>query len=275
MPLREPAGYTRREGRSKAGNEGDCVEIADLIYRILGWKILASAKIDGRDVVVVEKGGRRELVYDHVIHSRLYNNSVYSGQYWDYFVPLPAVFPKPKMLIVGLGGGTVPFRIQKLFGKKVKIDVVEISREMVAMSRAFLPERLDANIIVEDGNAYLSRKKAAYEIIISDPYVGDGIPSAFFEEQYVKNCNRALKGNGILAINYALTFQTISRKPDLIKKLRKFFKVYVLHYPNAGGNIVLVCSKKYNSKEIARRIRKNFKKDKENEFLFKAYAGMK
>ena len=224
---------------------------------------------------MVDKGNRRELVYDHVIHSRLYNDSIYTRQYWDYFSPLPAVFEKPRILIVGLGGGTMPFQIKKLYGKKATVEVVELSREMVKLSKAFLPEKLDARIILGDGNSYLSREKGRYDIIISDPYVGEQIPEDFFDEGYVKNAYNALKDDGILAINYALTLRSISKKAGLMKNLRRLFNVYDIDYPSSAGNIVIVCSKKYSAKEIIRRIDRNFPRDSENKFLLDAYSGMR
>lgn len=237
--------------------------------------MLASAKIDGKDVLVVDKRNKRELVYDHVIHSRLYNNSIYTRQYWDYFIPLPSIFNNPRVLIIGLGGGTMPFQIQKIYGKKARIDVVELKREMIGLSKAFLPEKLEARIILEDGYDYISKKKGAYDIIISDPYVGETIPDDFFGADYIQGCYDALSDDGILAINYALTLKDISKKPGLVKRLGKLFKVYTLNYPYSSGNIILICSKKAEAKEIFRRIDKNLPKDAENQFLIRAYSSMK
>lgn len=237
--------------------------------------MLASARINGMDVVAVKKRGRRELVYDHVIHSRLYDDSMYTRQYWDYLIPLAAVFENPRILIIGLGGGTIPFQIRKKFGSRVAIDVVEINKEMVRLSKAFLPESLDARIIIGDGYAYLAHKRAMYDVIIADPYVSGEIPDEFFQSNFIENANRALKENGILGINYALTIRALSRRPGLIKKLRKAFNVYTVNYPRSSGNAILVCSKKYKADEIHKRIRSNFPEDGENGFLLKAYSEMR
>jgi spermidine synthase len=234
--------------------------------------VLASAKIGGKDVVAVKKKGRRELIYDHIIHSRLYDDSIYTKQYWDYLLPLAAVFEKPKILVIGLGGGTIPFQIMKKFGNRATIDVVEIDREMVRLSKAFLPEKLEANIVIGDGYAYLSDKKAVYNVIIADPYISGEIPDEFFQNNFIENANNALKENGILGINYALTIRALSRRSDLVRKLRKAFSVYTINYPRSSGNAILVCSKKYKIDKINDRITDNFPKDGENGFLFKAYS---
>lgn len=244
------------------------------MYELLGWRVLASTKIDGKDVVAVDKGNRRELVYDHVIHSQIYKNSIYTRQYWDYFTPIPAVFQKSKILIIGLGGGTMPFQIKKVFGKKVKIDVVEINREIVRLSKALLPKRLDAKIIIGDGYSYVSGKRGAYDLIISDAFLGKEIPDEFFKANYIQNVHRALNETGIFAINYILNPKDLLEKSHLMKELRKLFNVYILNYPHSAGNIVIVCSKKYEKQEIISKMEKNFPKDDENGFLLRAYSRM-
>ncbi len=246
--------------------------IEDIIYGILGWKVLASARIDGKNVVAVKKRGKRELIYDHVIHSQLFDNSLFTHQYWDYFMPLPAVFQRPKVLMIGLGGGTIPFQLERTFGNKAEIDVVEISDEMVRLSEAFLPKRLDARIIVEDGYSYIGKQRGKYDLIISDPYVSGNIPGEFFDERFVKNIHDALSPDGILAINYALTLRAVAKRHGLMARLKRLFKVYTVNYAHPPGNVVIVASKKYDFAEILSRINKNFPKTEESMFLLKAYA---
>ncbi len=242
------------------------------IYGLLGWRILAAEKIDGKDVVAVKKKGRRELVYDHVIHSMLRDGSIYTRHYWDYTLPLPSIFNAPLVLVIGLGGGTIPYQMRKLFGKSISIEVVEAEERMLGLSRAFLPETLDAKITIGDGKSYLAMRKNEYSLIIADPYVGGEISAGFFAGEFIEDAYEALKADGVLAINYALTARAAFRKSGLLVKLRRRFKVFSVNYPGSIGNVILVCSKKYGAEEICSRIEKNFPRTQENSFLLRAYA---
>ena len=220
----------------------------------------------------MQKKGRRELVYDHIIHSRLYDNTIYTGQYWDYMLPLAAAFKKPRILVIGLGGGTIPFQIRKKFGVSARVDVVEISREMERLSRAFLPEDPHARIILCDGLEYLRKTRSRYDVIISDPYISGEMPSEFFGAGFAEAASRALKPSGILGINLALTLRSMSKRRAMRRALGKEFTTYCLHYPGSSGNLVYVCSKKLRMGEMLERITANFSADERSAVLFGAYS---
>lgn len=248
---------------------------SDIVYKILGWNILAHTEIDGKGIYVVKKRNERVLVYDHTIHSQILDKTLYTHQYWDYFLPIPSIYQKPKILIMGLGGGTIPYQLRKLFGSRIDIDVVEISKKMVAMSKVFLPERVDMKIIIGDGYSYISKKKNTYDIIIMDSYVGGVVPDEVFEGQFLKDAKEALRKNGILAINYAFTPKSFMRKWRLYKRLKNLFKLYTLNYAHSAGNSVIICSKSYDKGELLEKMNKNFPIIDENKFLIKAFKNIK
>ncbi len=247
------------------------MSLENAVYALLGWQVLASARIGGKDAVAVRKRKRRELVYDHVIHSCLYDNTIYTGQCWDYLLPLASVSGNPRILIIGLGGGTLPFQIMKKF-KRAEVEVVEISREMVRLSAAFLPERLAARVILGDGLEYVKRRKNAYDLIIMDAFVGSETPGAFFSRSFADNARKALKSNGILGINYIFTFRSLPKRRAFVESLKELFNVYQIAYPRSSYNSILVCSKRYGMAEISKRIERNFKQDGGNRQILKAYS---
>ena len=46
-----------------------------------------------------------------------------NGKDWDYFTPLPLLYDKPNILMIGLGGGTIVYQINKLYSRKISMDV--------------------------------------------------------------------------------------------------------------------------------------------------------
>ncbi len=265
-----------QNARAWKASEGEKnMSLEETIYKILGWKVLASAKIGGKDVVVVRKKNRVELVYDHIIHSQIFDESIFTHQYWDYLLPLPAMFRRPRVLIMGLGGGTMPYQMKKIFGKKVLIEVVEKSPEMVKLSKTFLPKKLDAKITISEGISYVRKKRSEYDIIISDIYVGGRIPEELYLKKSAKYVHGALSKDGIFAVNYALTMNSAIRKKELLSMLGKYFKVYEIDYPGGRGNEIIICSKKYLCDEIISEVSNYFSNIPESRFLVKAYSGMK
>lgn len=251
------------------------MNIEDAVYRILGWKILGRGKIEGKEVVVVRKGERVEVVYDHIIHSEIFDGRVFTGQYWDYMMAAPALFKKSRVLVMGLGGGTVPYQMKKVFGGRIDLDVVEKNQKMIELSRVFLPGKLNMNVINAEAIRYIKGVRSAYDIIISDIYVGGKIPEELFMDKNAEYFNMALKKNGILIINYALTVDSLARKSELVRKLGRFFKVYQMSYPGARGNLILVCSKGFTAKEISEKICRYFERIKEKNRISSAYSGLR
>ena len=92
-----------------------------------------------------------------------------------------AVVEKPKrMLIVGLGGGTVPSFLHKHY-PKTTIDVVDIDPVVVDVAKKFFAFREDDTLhaYVADGRRFIEKCKNPYDIIFLDAFGSGhaGVPS--------------------------------------------------------------------------------------------------
>ncbi len=232
-------------------------------------------EIKESNIVVVKRRNDRVLLSDNIIYSMLRDGTIYTKSYWDYFSALPSLYSSPKVLLIGLGGGTIPYQMNHLFGNKVKIDAVEIDPNMVKASKAFLPGKIDANIMVEDGFTYVAKCKNKYDVIILDSFKVDSIPDPFFEEKFIENVYNALTDNGVLAINYTFKTTGLLRQHSYKATMRKRFKVYAvnLHQPMLL-NQIFIASKRFSKKEIVGLIERNFPKDAENAFILECYKRM-
>lgn len=248
--------------------------VADAIQRLLGLEIIADKRSAYSNIVVVQKKNERVLISDKVIYSKLRNDSLYTDFYWDYFIPLPALFRDPKILIVGLGGGTIPYQYNKLYKGRADIDVVEIDREMVRMANVFLTEKPEMKIIIGDGPSYIATVKDAYDIIIFDAYRKGTIPQTFLEESLICDTYSALKRDGILAINYAFSLNTLLRKRRYTRMLRHRFNLYSIKYAPLSGNVIFICSKRFSKEEMLRKIEEKFVVNSENRRVLNSYSRM-
>ncbi len=228
----------------------------------LGWRTLAKGKSGGTGYKIIEKKGRRLLTASGIIYSALNGASNFSGTYHDYFLPLPLLFRKPHVLVIGLGAGTIPFLLSRMYGKRVRIDVAETDRECIRLAGKFLPKgRHGFRIIHGDGAKYVVGRSGSYDIIIQDAFVEWGalgslhIPSAFLHDGFISDAADALSDNGILAINYAPNALYL---PIYLRRLRRHFRhVYRMRHIFLGSYII-VCSKSLDRKAMLRVVSSEF-----------------
>jgi spermidine synthase len=238
---------------------------------LFGWKVILEIKES--DITVVKRRWDRVLLSHNIIYSRLMDSSIYTYGYWDYFLLLPALHKRSRTLVLGLAGGTTPYQMNQLFGNRVRIDAVEIDRNMVRASKVFLPKRLNAKIIVGDAFSYTARSKDKYDVITLDVFRRMEVPDEFQTERFVENAHTALKKDGIMAINYLST--DFSAKEYLFKRrLGKRFKVYTIREPRLFGNKIFICSKKLGKVQIIKRLCSNFPVSSENAFIMDGYRKM-
>ena len=116
------------------------------------------------------------------------------------FVPDPT-----HILIIGLGGGTLPTAFAELF-PTAKIDAVEIDPAVTRVARDFFGFVPTDNTRVFDQDARVWTKRAVlrprrYDIIILDAFNGEYIPEHLMTEEYLRETKSLLSPGGILMAN--------------------------------------------------------------------------
>jgi spermidine synthase len=224
------------------------------------------------NTTIERHGDKQVMKYNNVTYSMLDDNSIYTHMYWDFFLPLPLVFENPRILLIGLGGGTVPYQMKTVFNGKISMDIVEINKKMINVASEFL--KLDMsqfNIYIEDGAEFVMRKRNSYEIIIMDAYINDRIPKQFLEEDFIHNAYLALADKGILAINYALRLSLLFEYYMYKRRLAKYFNLYTISKGTRSSNSILICAKNLTKIDIKSAISSNMQVSEENKFIADAY----
>ena len=118
--------------------------------------------------------------------------------------------PDPKrVLIIGLGGGTLPRTLQKLY-PAIAIDVVEIDPAVTRMAKqyfTFVPGPA-TQVAEQDGRVFVKRALQAgksYDLVILDAFDHQYIPEHLLTVEFLKEVKGVLAPNGVLAAN---TFAT-------------------------------------------------------------------
>ena len=70
-----------------------------ILGRLFGAeKLKLKAKAGDATIEITEKDGTKTLRYNGTVYSRLKKDSVFTHEYWDYFIPLAYTYPNPHML---------------------------------------------------------------------------------------------------------------------------------------------------------------------------------
>jgi spermidine synthase len=116
------------------------------------------------------------------------------------------VNPAPQsVLVVGLGGGTLPRALREVL-PKVRIDVVEIDPAVVRVANRyfdFTPSDL-TRVIESDGRVYVKRAQRAgqhYDLIMLDAFDHEYIPEHLLTREFLQEVKSLLTPQGVLAAN--------------------------------------------------------------------------
>lgn len=234
-------------------------------------KQLYKIKDNGNTLSIVEYGDERLFKFNGITYSKLSKKSLFTHSYWDCFIPCAYVFAKPRILLIGLGGGTTAYQLETLLGDSASIDIVENSRKTVELANHFVPKQLKSRVIIDDGADYVRSIRGRYDLIILDAYYSNKIPDQFLQTDFLSNAQNALTGSGILAVNFAMTFMGSLAYTSYVSKLKRRFIVYKTTITPLDGNAILVCSKRLFKDEILKRIKERMTLNDENEFLLRNY----
>ena len=143
------------------------------------------------------------------------------------------------VLLVGLGGASIPKFLQKHF-PQMRQDIVEIDPDVVGVCQEWFEFRgsPQVRVIVMDGRVYLKRTRKKYDVILLDAYAADHIPFHLTTLEFVHLVKAHLKPGGLMASN--LWEPAVNRfyAAELKTFQVTFPQVYTLRADTTGNVIV-------------------------------------
>jgi spermidine synthase len=152
-----------------------------------------------------------------------------------------ALVEEPKrVLVVGLGGGTIPSLLRKHY-PRMTIDVVDIDPGVVEVAKKFFAFREDAamRVYVEDGRRFIERCKEPYDIIFLDAYGADNIPYDLATKEFLQAVRRAVRPKGVVASNVWSGSYNPLHDAMLRTYQEVFDDLYVIAVKDSGNEILL------------------------------------
>lgn len=180
-------------------------------------KLLHSERSLYREVLVYESGSVRCICFTR--YCRIGRQTCQDVERPDRIVMnypqmmLGALFVKPEprsVLIIGLGGGTLPRALQEVV-PHARIDVVEIDPAVVNVARRYfdlgqfeLGQGGKLNVIEADGRVHVKRAlrgQQRYDLIMLDAFDHEYIPEHLLTREFLEEVKSLLTPSGVLAAN--------------------------------------------------------------------------
>ena len=211
-------------------------------------KVLHSEKSLYQNVIVVER--QREICLQFTVKRDLRNQTC-----MDLDHPRQMIFSYTRMmmatlllredpasiLIVGLGGGTLPMAYQELF-PAAHIDVVEIDPAVVRVAEKFFRFKAGPNTRVhtQDARVFgrrMLRQGKRYDMILLDAYNGEYIPEHLMTAEYLAETRSLLTDGGVLSANtFAISALYDHESTTYAQVFGTFFN---FRHPDSANRVVL------------------------------------
>jgi spermidine synthase len=227
-------------------------EILLLLSLLLAWpaqaEVIHEEKSKYRDITVTEERGRRCLLFN--VHRGDRNQTcMYVNDpdrlVFDYTqMSFAGLLLKPdpqSILVIGLGGGSIPMVFSQLY-PEARIDVVEVDEAVVRVAEEYFDfaETDNMRAIVEDGRPFIKRaglRGIKYDYIVLDAFSGDYIPEHMLTREFLEEVKAIMTEDSVLVAN---TFST-SRLYDheSVTYQRVFNEFYNFKLPTSGNRIII------------------------------------
>jgi len=174
--------------------------------------VLHTEKSLYRNVTVTEQDGERCMKF-----SRFYQGSRQSCiflndrsklvfAYTKMMLASLYLTPNPKrVLVIGLGGGTLPGALQRLY-PDIDMDVVEVDAAVIRVAQKYFDFRPGPNVhvIEEDGRVFVKRAGRSgtkYDLVLLDAFDHEYIPEHMLTREFLQEVKAVMQPDGVLAAN--------------------------------------------------------------------------
>ncbi len=173
--------------------------------------IISQEKSLYRVIIIYEENGLRCMKFGTHDNGRQSCMTIADPDRLVFNLPkmiMGALYLKPnpgRILVIGLGGGTVVDVLQKLLPGS-QVDAVELDPAVIRVAKkyfAFIPAP-GTNLYAEDGRVFvkhLLKKKIKYDLIILDAFDHISVPEHMTTREYLKELANLLEHDGVLAAN--------------------------------------------------------------------------
>ncbi len=161
-------------------------------------------------------------------------------------VPILAHGAVKKLLIIGGGDGGILREVLK--HDAIDVTQVEIDKAVIDMAVEYLPKHSDsaydnprANIIIDDGMAFVKDCSEKFDVIIVDGTDPIGPGEVLFTEDFYAHCKNCLNEDGVIVTQNGVPFLQIEEVKNTHQRLGQHFTdatFYTVAVPTYYGGLM-------------------------------------
>ncbi len=150
-----------------------------------------------------------EVRYTQGRYSLCTENAIYS--YEDLYVNFRDSFQQinwehykiQKVLLLGLGLGSVPLLLEQSFNKNFQYTAVEIDPVVISFAKKYGLGTLHSpiDLICTDAHSYVMQSKDQFDLIIVDLFIDTEVPLVFEHPEWVRKLKTLMSSEGLLMYN--------------------------------------------------------------------------
>lgn len=150
-----------------------------------------------------------------------------------------------RMLVVGLGGGTLPMFLRKHY-PAAAIDIAEIDPDVVDVAKRFFAFREDESMraYVGDGRRFIEKVRQPYDIVFLDAYGARNVPAHLTTREFLLAVRRALAPGGVVVSNVWRPASNPLYDSMVRTHQEAFEELFILDVPGDVNNIFLALSRR-------------------------------
>jgi spermidine synthase len=164
-----------------------------------------------------------------------------------------------RVLVVGLGGGSLPMFLRKHY-PAAEIDVAEIDPGVVDVAKQFFGFREDerTRAHVGDGRQFIENVRQPYDIIFLDAFGARDVPKHLTTQEFLLAVRRALVTSGVVVSNVWRPAANPLHDSMVRTHQEVFDELFILDVPGDVNNILLALPRKQplNRGELVQLARK-------------------
>ncbi|MFN4079352.1 MAG: spermidine synthase [Saprospiraceae bacterium] len=194
------------------------------------------------ELSVILSKGRLQLISGNAIYSwdDLYHNFTRLFESLDM-----RSRPRADVLLLGLGLGSVPYILEKKYGRRYAYTIVELDEMVADMASRYALDRLDSpvEIVVADALTFVEVCQQRFDMVIMDVFEDEMTPPQFETDAFLDDCIDLLRPGGILIYNRLANSEQQKRETNRFFE-RKFKRAAPeAAYLDTGGNWMLYAYK--------------------------------
>ncbi|MBF0294273.1 MAG: fused MFS/spermidine synthase [Magnetococcales bacterium] len=173
--------------------------------------VISQEKSLYRNILIYEENGLRCMKFGTHDNGRQSCMTIANPDQLVFNLPkmlLAALYLKPnpaRILVIGLGGGTVVDVLQKLL-PGIRIDAVELDPAVIRVAKKYFSfePAPGTNLYAEDGRVFvkhLLKKQQKYDMIMLDAFDHISVPEHMTTREFLLELANLLEPDGVLAAN--------------------------------------------------------------------------